>query len=178
MSLGKAYLEDVIFSFRKQKGMAGKAIDQLQDEEFFRQPGEQVNSIAVIVKHLAGNLKSCWTDFLTTDGDKSWRDRDGEFVIGPEDSRARLLAAWEDGWDTLFRTLNDLSEEDLVRKVTIRGEEHTVLQAIDRGLIHAAHHVGQILYVGRLVKTEGWQWLTIPPGQSQQYRAQGRKYLK
>jgi uncharacterized damage-inducible protein DinB len=178
MALWQAYLEDVVFSFRKQKQMAEQAFGQLHDDEFFRQPGEGSNSVAIIVKHLAGNLKSRWTDFLTTDGDKPWRDRDGEFVIGPEDSRARLLAAWEEGWDALLGTLNGLGEEDPLRRITIRGEGHTVLQAIDRALTHAAYHAGQILYVARLVKQGGWQWITIPPGQSQQARARGGNYLK
>ena len=130
MALWQAYLEDMAFSFRKQKQMAEQAFGQLGDDEFFRQPAEGSNSVAVIVKHLAGNLKSRWTDFLTTDGDKPWRDRDGEFIIGAEDTRARLLAAWEEGWDALFRTLGDLGEEGLLKRVTIRGESHTVLQAI------------------------------------------------
>src|SRR5689334_7064867 len=122
MSLWQAYLEDVAFSFRKQKDLAEQAFDQLADEEFFRRPAEHSNSVAVIVKHLAGNLKSRWTDFLTSDGDKPWRDRDAEFVIGPDDTRARLLAAWQEGWDALFATLAGLGEADLLRRVTIRGE--------------------------------------------------------
>src|SRR5262249_4920243 len=128
--------------------------------------------------HLAGNLASRWTDFLTSDGDKPWRDRDAEFVIGPDDTRARLLDAWEAGWAVLFQTLSGLTEADLTRRVTIRGEGHTVLQAIDRSLPHAAYHTGQIVYLARLLKTDGWQWLTIPPGQSQQVKARGGNYLK
>ena len=178
MALGQAYLEDMAFSFRKHKQMAEHAFGQLQDDEFFRRPGKGCNSVALIVKHLAGNLKSRWTDFLTTDGDKPWRDRDGEFVLGPEDSRARLLAAWEEGWDALVRTLNGLGEEDLLKRVTIRGEGHTVLQALDRALTHAAYHTGQVLYVARLVKQGGWQWITMPPGQSRQARERGGNYLQ
>jgi hypothetical protein len=169
----KAYLDDVVFSFGKQKQMAEQAFGQLEDDAFFRKPGEQSNSVAIIMKHLAGNLKSRWTDFQTSDGDKPWRDRDGEFILRSEDSRVRLLTAWEEGWDALLGTLNGLGEQDLQKKVTIRGEEHTVLKAIDRALTHAAYHVGQILYVARLVKQGDWHWITIPPGQSQQ----GRKYL-
>lgn len=175
MPLWKAYLDDMVFSCRKHKELAEQAFGQLQDEEFFHKPGEHSNSVAVIVKHLAGNLQSRWADFLTSDGDKPWRDRDAEFVIGPEDTRSRLLAAWEAGWAALLQTLGGLAEADLTRKVTIRGEEHTALQAIDRALTHAAYHAGQIVYVARLVKKEGWQWITIPPGQS---KAQGRKYLQ
>jgi uncharacterized damage-inducible protein DinB len=176
MSLWQAYIEDITFSFRKQKELAEKAFSQVEsDEDFFKKPGEHSNSIALIIMHLAGNLTSRWTDFQTTDGDKPWRDRDSEFVIKPEDSRASLLAAWEAGWAALFQTLGSLREEDLLKKVAIRGEEHTVLQAIDRSLAHTTYHTGQIVYVARWVKKEGWTWLTIPPGQS---KAQGRKYLK
>jgi hypothetical protein len=127
---------------------------------------------------IAGNLASRWTDFLTTDGDKPWRDRDAEFLIGPDDSRPSLLAAWERGWTAVLQTLAGLREEDLLKTVTIRGEEHTALQAIQRSLTHTAYHVGQIIYLCRLLTTEGWEWITIPPGQSQQWKAQGGKYLK
>jgi uncharacterized damage-inducible protein DinB len=179
MSLWKAYLDDIIFSFRKQKTLAEQAFRQVEsDADFFKKPGPHSNSIAIVIKHVAGNLASRWTDFLTSDGDKPWRDRDGEFVIGPEDTRARLLAAWEAGWAVLFQTLAGLSEGDLTRRITIRREEHTVLQAIHRSLTHTAYHTGQIVYLARLLKVEGWQWITIPPGQSQQHKAQGGKYLK
>jgi hypothetical protein len=177
MQFWQAYLEDVGFSFRKQKAMVEQAFGQLQDDEFFQKPGES-NSVAVIVKHVAGNLKSRWTDFLTTDGDKPWRNRDGEFLIGPDDTRPQLLAAWEEAWSVLFGSLQGLGEADLLAKVRIRGEEHTVLQAIDRSLTHIAYHVGQVLYVARLVRRGTWQWITIPPGKSEQARAAGGKYLK
>jgi uncharacterized damage-inducible protein DinB len=179
MSLEKTYILDILFSFRKQKDLAEQAFRQVKsDEDFFRKPGEHSNSIAIIIKHVAGNLASRWTDFLTTDGDKPWRDRDGEFVIGPEDTRTRLVAAWEAGWAVLFQTLEGLEEADLTKRVTIRREEHTVLQAIHRSLTHTAYHVGQIVYLARLVTKEGWQWITIPPGQSQQVKARGGNYLK
>jgi uncharacterized damage-inducible protein DinB len=178
MLLWQAYLKDIVFSFDKHKQMAEKGLEQLPDEAFFRTPGEHCNSVAAIVKHVAGNLKSRWTDFLTTDGDKPWRDRDNEFVIGSQDSRERLLDAWRQAWQTLFDALAALGEADLLKQVTIRGEGHTVLQAIDRSLTHTAYHVGQILYVARLVKQDGWKWITIPPGQSQQHAAQGGRYLK
>ncbi|HLN29639.1 MAG TPA: DUF1572 family protein [Gemmataceae bacterium] len=179
MALGKAYLDDVVFSFRKQKELAEKAFHQIDsDEDFFRKPAEHSNSIALIIKHLAGNLASRWTDFLTTDGEKLTRDRDSEFVIGPEDSRANLLAAWEAGWAALFRTLQGLNEGDLNRSVTIRGEPHSVLQAINRALTHASYHAGQITYLSRMLKTEGWNWITIPPGQSGKFKAARGEYLK
>src|SRR5262245_42485271 len=178
MSLGSAYLEDILFSFRKQKELAEKAFRQVTNEDFFHKPGEHSNSIAIIIKHVAGNLASRWTDFLTTDGDKPWRNRDGEFIIGPEDTREGLLAAWEKGWSAVLQTLGNLQEADLLKKVTIRREEHTVFQAIHRSLTHTAYHVGQIVYLSRLVTKEGWEWITIPPGQSQQWKDQGGEYLK
>jgi hypothetical protein len=157
---------DIVFSFRKHKDLADKAVVQIADDGFFRQPGAYSNSIALIIKHLAGNLRSRWTDFLTTDGDKPWRDRDSEFVLGPEDTRANLLAAWEAGWAALLHALEGLREEDWLKTVKIRQEEHTVLQAIHRSLTHTAYHVGQIVYLCRLMNAGDWQWLTIPPGQS------------
>jgi hypothetical protein len=179
MSLWKAYLEDITLSFRKQKELAEKAFRQIEsDEDFFKKPGEYSNSIAIIIKHVAGNLASRWTDFLTTDGDKPWRDRDGEFVIGPEDTRSHLLAAWEAAWKSVLETLGNLQEADLLKKITIRREEHSVFQAIHRSLTHTSYHVGQIVYLSRLVTKEGWEWITIPPGQSQQAKARGGNYLK
>jgi hypothetical protein len=178
MSLWKAYREDLIVSFRKQKEFAEKAFQQVVDQDLFKKPGDHSNSIAVIIKHVAGNLASRWTDFLTTDGDKPWRDRDAEFLISPIDTRPSLLAAWEKGWTALFHSLGALEEGDLLKKVTIRTEEHTVFQAIHRSLTHTSYHVGQIVYLSRLLTKEGWQWITIPPGQSQQVKARGGNYLK
>jgi hypothetical protein len=178
VSTWQAYLDDITFSFRKQKQLAEKAFHQIHDADFFEKPGEHSNSIAAVVKHIAGNLASRWTDFLTTDGDKPWRDRDAEFVIGPEDTRERMVAAWEAGWAALFETLGHLRETDLLKTVTIRGEEHTVFQAIHRSLTHVSYHVGQIVYLSRLLTKDGWEWITIPPGQSQQWKARGGNYLK
>src|SRR5262249_10303219 len=178
MSFWQAYREDILFSFRKQKGMAEQAFNQLDDAEFFRKPGELSNSVAQIIKHLAGNLRSRWTDFLTSDGEKPWRDRDTEFVIGPGDTRASLLAAWEAGWGALFETLESLAEDDLLKRITIRGEGHMVMQAIHRALTHSAYHAGQVLYVARLVRVGDWRWVTIPPGQSREFKAEARPYLK
>jgi hypothetical protein len=176
MVLGQAYLDDIVFSYRKYKEYADKAFRQVEDEAFFRKPGEPSNSIAIIIKHLAGNLKSRFTDFLTSDGDKPWRDRDGEFVIGPADSRANLINAWEDGWAVLFDTLARLHEGELLAKALIRGEEHTALQAVNRSLAHTAYHVGQIVYLARLLTSDGWKWITVPPGQSQKVKTGA--YLK
>lgn len=178
MSVWQAYRDDVVFTFRKHKTMAEKAIQQLDDATFFRKPGEQSNSIAAIVKHLAGNFGSRFSDFLTTDGDKPWRDRDSEFVIGESDTRDKLLADWERGWAILIDALDCLKEEDWLKMVRIRGEEHTVLQALHRALAHTAYHVGQITYLARLLTTGDWKWITIPPGQSKEWNARGGRYLK
>ena len=148
--------------FRKHKELADRAMVQLTDTEFFARPAPQVNSVAIIVKHLAGNLLSRWTDVLTTDGEKPSRNRDGEFVVAEHDTRASLLAAWERGWDTLFRALADLHAGDLEKVITIRGARHTVSLAMLRGLAHAAYHTGQITYLVRLLRPDS-EWLTMPP---------------
>jgi hypothetical protein len=167
-------LADFRHDFRRHKDLADRAMSHLDDQEFFRRPAPHVNPVALIVKHLAGNLASRWTDFLATDGEKASRDRDGEFLLTAQDTRAALLAAWERGWAALFGTLDGLGEADLGKSVTIRGEVHRVPQALLRGLAHAAYHTGQILYLARLWRPEG-PWLTVPPGQS---RKDGGDYLR
>ena len=162
-------IADIRHEFRRHKELADRAIAGLDDESFFRVPAPQVNSIAIIVKHLAGNLRSRWAEFLTSDGEKPMRDRDGEFLLNPADSRASLISAWDAGWLTLFGALGQLGEGDLDRRVTIRGEPHRVQQALVRGVVHAAYHVGQILYVARLLQRDT-EWLTIAPGRSRDLR--------
>jgi len=159
------FLADLGHEFRRHKGMAERAMAQLDDQDFFHRPGERVNPLALIVKHLAGNMASRWTDFLTTDGEKPTRDRDGEFVLNDEDTRENLMAAWERGWGALFDTLATLSDADLPATVTIRGEAHSARQALLRGMSHVAYHTGQILFLVRLMRPDG-AWQTIPPGQS------------
>src|SRR5262249_49450361 len=144
-------LADLQYEFRRHKELADKALAQLDDQVFFHRPGTLVNPVALIVKHLAGNMTSRWTDFLTTDGEKPSRDRDGEFLLTEEDTRTNLLAAWERGWAALFATLSGLSDSDLGKSVTIRGESQTARQALLRGSSHVAYHVGQILYLARLL---------------------------
>jgi hypothetical protein len=161
---------DVAFEFRKYKGWADKALAGLSDEAFFRRPADHVNPVALIVKHLAGNLVSRFTDFLTTDGEKPTRDRDNEFVLGPSDTRASLIAAWDAGWQAVLEALAGLTDADLGRTVTIRGEPHRVQQALLRGLDHAAYHTGQILYLARLLNPDG-AWLTMAPGTSRTHVA-------
>ena len=161
-------LANILGEYQRHKDLADRALAQLDDAAFFHRPGDLVNPIALIVKHLAGNLLSRWTDFLSTDGDKPTRDRDCEFVLSGEDTRANLMAAWERGWQALLATVQNLREGDLAKTVTIRREPHSVLQALLRGLTHAAYHIGQILYVARLANPQG-AWLTIAPGQSGQH---------
>src|SRR5262245_52913010 len=167
-------LADLRHDFGRHKSLADRAMAELNDQDFFRRPAAHVNPVALIVKHLAGNLASRWTDFLTTDGEKASRDRDGEFLLSEQDTRAGLLAAWERGWTALFDTLDTLRDADLSKSVTIRGERHRVPQALLRGLSHAAYHTGQILYLARLWRPE-CPWLTVPPGQS---RKDGGAYLQ
>jgi hypothetical protein len=167
-------LTDILHELRRHKSLADKAIAGLDDDAFFRRPGEAVNPVALIVKHVAGNLRSRWTDFLTTDGEKPNRNRDQEFILSEGDIRAGLMADWDHGWQVMFDTIGGLTEADLTRTVTIRGEKHTVQQAILRGTTHVAWHVGQILYVARLLNSAA-PWLTVPPGKSGAVRG---AYLK
>jgi uncharacterized damage-inducible protein DinB len=167
-------IADIEFEFRRHKGLAERALGQLDDNAFFRPPAEHVNSAAVIVKHLAGNLVSRFTDFLTSDGDKASRDRDGEFVITESDTRATLMAAWERGWQALSDTLAQLQLADLNKSISIRGEAHTVQQALLRALTHTLYHVGQVTYIVRMLQPAG-AWLTIAPGKSKEWKG---SYLK
>jgi uncharacterized damage-inducible protein DinB len=158
-------LADIRHEFRRHKVMADRAMAELDDGDFFRRPGDAVNPVALIVKHLAGNMASRWADFKTSDGEKPTRDRDGEFVLKDEDSRENLMAAWERGWETLFDALDGLTDADMAITVTIRGEAHSARQALLRGMSHVAYHTGQILYLVRLLRPES-TWQTIPPGRS------------
>jgi uncharacterized damage-inducible protein DinB len=168
------FLRDLRHEFRRHKGLAERAMAQLDDQDFFRRPGEQVNPVALIVKHLGGNMASRWTDFLRTDGEKPTRDRDGEFLLTDEDTRENLMAAWERGWGLLFDALAGLTDADLPATVTIRGEAHSARQALLRGMSHVAYHAGQILYLVRLLRPDS-AWMTIPPGQSRAIRGGYRR---
>jgi uncharacterized damage-inducible protein DinB len=164
-------LTDIKTEFRRHQQLAEAALANVDDAAFFHRPGEAVNPLALIVKHMGGNLRSRWTDFLTTDGDKPDRNRDGEFQILEGDSRERLMAGWREGWDALWSTLDKLSDADGEKTVTIRGERHSVRQALLRSLTHTVYHVGQILYLARMLRPEG-KWLTIAPGQSRTWSGQ------
>lgn len=168
-----SFLEESIALFRQYKTMAEKAIAQVSDEELTAVLDPEMNSIATIVKHLAGNMRSRWTDFLTSDGEKPDRRRDSEFEDPPA-TREALVALWEQGWSYVFSALEGLTEEDLGRTVTIRGERHSVLQAIYRQATHYAAHCGQIVLLAKHFRHDAWQSLSIPRGQSEEYNRRMR----
>jgi len=163
-----SYLEDAVALFRYYKRLAERAMEQVTDEQLCASIDQEANSIAIIVKHMAGNMRSRWTDFLTTDGEKPDRDRDSEFFAPPV-TRAELMAMWEDGWNRLFTAIAPLTDSDLSRKVTIRGEAHSVMQAINRQLAHYPHHVGQIVFLAKHFACEHWQSLSVPRNQSAEF---------
>ena len=167
-SVESTVLSATIAVFRYNKELADGAVVQLGDEPLHQPLDPNTNSIAVIMKHVAGNLLSRWTDFLTTDGEKPWRDRDQEFV-DTFTSRKEVLEYWERGWSCLFQTLDGLSPDDLTKTITIRGEPHTVPLAISRSLSHTGYHVGQIVVIARILAKDNWQTLTIPRGDSASY---------
>ncbi len=159
-----AYLEDVIGQLRQLKRLADRALAQVDDEDLFVRLDGTSNSMAILMKHLAGNMRSRWTDFLTTDGEKPDRQREREFLIEDEDTRQRLEARWEAGWNRLFRTLESLTADDLNAQVTIRGEPLSALQAINRELVHYALHVGQIILLAKHYAGGQWHSLSTPRG--------------
>ena len=160
------YLDDSRKAMRAYKKLAEKALDQLKDEEYFITLDEESNSVAVVMKHMAGNMFSRWTDFLTSDGEKPNRNRDYEFVISPETTKDDMRDYWERGWQCVFDALDPLQIEDLEKRVYIRGEEHTVVQAINRQLMHYAYHIGQIVYLAKHFRATGWDSLSIPRNRS------------
>ncbi len=166
-----AYYDEARRSLRGHKRLAEGAFAQISDEEFFRLIDPEANSVALIVKHMAGNMRSRFTDFLTSDGEKPDRNRDTEFEMTPGTTRAEMMEWWEKGWKIVFDALESLRPEDIGRTVTIRGEPHTVLQAINRQVAHYAYHTGQIVFVAKHLKSSGWKSLSIPRGMSQQFNA-------
>ncbi|HYP13654.1 MAG TPA: DUF1572 domain-containing protein [Bryobacteraceae bacterium] len=163
-----SYLEDSLTLFHYYKSLAERAIEQVTDEQLLAALDEEGNSIALIVKHMAGNMRSRWTDFMTTDGEKPDRNRDNEFVH-PPGTRQELLALWEDGWSCLFRALEPLSDADLGRTVMIRGEAHSVMQAVNRQVAHYAHHVGQIVFLAKHLAHGRWHSLSVPRNRSAEF---------
>jgi uncharacterized protein DUF1572 len=168
-SLARHYLEDSIKSFRAYKKLAEKALAQLSDDDFFITLDEEANSVAIIMKHMAGNMLSRWIDFLTTDGEKPDRNRDMEFVIEPTMTRAEVIAYWERGWQAIFDALEPLRPEDLESKITIRGKEHTVVQAINRQLMHYSSHIGQIVFLAKHFRSTQWKSLSVPRNKSHDF---------
>jgi hypothetical protein len=162
------YRTDALLSFRNYKKLAERAIDQVSDGEFFRTVDAESNSIGIIVKHVAGNLHSRWGDFLTTDGEKPDRNRDTEFeMIG--DTRESLMEFWETGWQVLFDNIEPLTEEDFAKTITIRGEPHTIVEAINRQLTHYSYHIGQIVLLAKHFRSSGWKTLSVPRNQSARF---------
>ncbi len=161
MGPADAYLIDVRVQFEKMKKLAEGAIAQVSDEQLLISIDPESNSLAVIMKHMAGNLRSRFTDFLTTDGEKPDRNRDGEFEVDTA-TRAQILADWESGWKVLFAALAPLAPDDLLCEVFIRGERHSVIQALDRQLTHHAYHVGQIVFLAKHLRSAEWKSLSIP----------------
>lgn len=172
MDFAAAYLEDVRATAAVYKQLADDAMAQVDDAQFAAPLGDEENSIALVVKHMAGNLRSRWTDFLTTDGEKPDRDRDSEFELGGDDARAALMEAWERGWATFLDTLQSLTPDDLAGTVHIRGEPQSVIRAVDRGVAHACYHVGQIVLLAKHFAGPGWRTLSIPRRQSRQFNAE------
>lgn len=168
-SPGKEYLQTTIRRFRQYKELGDKTFAQLIDADFHYRPNNESNSIAVIIRHMAGNMISRWTNFLTEDGEKSYRNRDEEFGIDTTQRKEDLIAMWEKGWAVFLNTLATLTEDDLLKTVYIRQEPLSVIDAINRQLAHYPYHVGQITYLGKMIRDRQWQSLSIPRGQSQQY---------
>ena len=161
-NLGKHFLTNAIHEFRKLKDLGDKSFNQIKDEDFFWCPDEESNSIAIIVRHLSGNMISRWTDFLATDGEKKSRKRDEEFERIFYTDKDDVISRWEKGWNRLFKTLESLNEDDLLKEVKIRKEPHTVVQAINRQLTHYAYHIGQIVYISKHLESSNWKSLSIP----------------
>ncbi|MGD0891571.1 MAG: DUF1572 domain-containing protein [Terracidiphilus sp.] len=163
-----SYLEDALAVFRYYKKLADRAMAQVTDEQLFITLDEEANSIAIVVKHMAGNMRSRWSDFLASDGEKPNRNRDTEFIDPPE-TREALLDLWEAGWAQLFQALESLTDADLASRVTIRGEAHSVTQAINRQLAHYPYHVGQIVLLAKHLACEKWQSLSVPRNRSAEF---------
>ena len=163
-----SYMEDTLSLFHFYKKLAEDAIEQVTDDQLFVRLDEEMNSIGIIMKHMAGNMRSRWTDFLTTDGEKPNRNRDTEFVE-PPDSRAGLMRVWNEGWQRVFEALEPLSDSNLERKVVIRGEPHSVMQAINRQIAHYAYHCGQIVFLAKHFRASEWKSLSVPRNKSAEF---------
>jgi hypothetical protein len=174
-SLGAIYLDSAIKRLLTYKTLGDKTFTQLEEDDFHYTPNQESNSISVIIRHLHGNMLSRWTNFLTEDGEKPNRDRDTEFVPPPLGKEA-IIALWEEGWNCLLTALRSLKEEDLLKTITIRYEPLIVIDAINRQLAHYPHHVGQIIYIGKMIRNEKWQSLSIPKGASETVNRQMQEF--
>lgn len=168
MNFVQSYLDSVKFEFRRYKAYGDKTFAQLTEEQLLRQPSKEDNSIAIIIKHLAGNMLSRWTNFLTEDGEKIWRKRDSEFERPPK-SRNDLIELWEKGWNCLFTALDGINDSNFNTQIKIRDKEHSIPEAINRQLAHYASHVGQIIFLGKMIKGHEWESLSIPKGGSKAF---------
>jgi alkanesulfonate monooxygenase SsuD/methylene tetrahydromethanopterin reductase-like flavin-dependent oxidoreductase (luciferase family) len=176
--LAAHYIDEARRQMRGQKRLADAAIAQLKDEELFVTLDPESNSVAILIKHVAGNMRSRFTDFLTTDGEKPDRFRDREFELNTATNRADVLRWWEEGWAQVFRALDALKPEDVMRTVTIRGEPHTVIQAINRQIAHYGGHIGQIIFLAKHLRSDEWKTLSIPRGKSEDYKVAPPKTYK
>jgi hypothetical protein len=174
----ESYIQLATREFKRLKALADGAISQITPEQFFATESDGDNSVAVIVKHVGGNSLSRWTEFLTSDGEKPNRNRDSEFEIMAGDTREVLMSRWESGWAALFSALEPLTDSDLVKEVTIRGESLSVMQAINRQLTHYAYHVGQIVYVAKHYAGDSWRSLSVPKGKSADFNANPANYIE
>lgn len=164
------YLEEAERQFRGHKRMAEGAMTQLRDQDFLVTLDPESNSVAILVKHLAGNMRSRFTDFLTSDGEKPDRFRDREFELSPATTRADVMKWWEEGWACVFAAIESLKPEDVMRTVTVRGQPHTVLQAVNRQIAHYAQHTGQIVFLAKHLRSNDWKTLSIPRGKSEEFK--------
>jgi len=168
MNIEIEFLNSVTKRFNEYKALGEKTFDQLKDEEMHYQPNEASNSIAVIIQHLHGNMLSRWVNFLTEDGEKEWRKRDEEFETH-QFSKEQLIEKWNEGWKVFLDTLESLKEDDLLKTITIRSQPIVVIDAINRQMAHYSYHIGQIVYIGRWIKCDAWQSLSIPKNRSKEF---------
>ncbi|HVI10096.1 MAG TPA: DUF1572 family protein [Candidatus Binatia bacterium] len=178
MDMATHYLEEAKRQFRGHKRMGEAAMAQLGDEDFFVTLDPEANSVAILVKHLAGNMRSRFTDFLASDGEKPDRFRDREFELGVNTTRVDVMKWWEEGWSVVLGTIESLKPEDVMKTVTVRGEPHTVMQAINRQIAHYAQHTGQIVFLAKHLRSNEWKTLSIPRGKSEDYKTAAPKAHK
>lgn len=162
------YLDSINKQFEYYKSVGEKTFEQLENNDFFWQYNTDSNSIAIIVNHLSGNMKSRWTDFLTSDGEKDWRNRDLEFELVIR-TKEELLSRWNEGWSCLFDALNTINKDNFGTEIFIRNQAHSIIEAINRQFAHYSYHIGQIVYIGKLIKSDKWKSMTIPKGKSSDF---------